>query len=328
MATTVNKSNLTESPSDLPTLSIVIPVCNESSNLSALIDRLHKVIKTTDIGKVELIFVNDGSTDSSLATLQDLQSRDPSIVIVDLSRNFGKELAMSAGLSTARGKAIVFMDADLQHPPELLSELIAKWKEGFEVVATTRAEYESEPFMRKVFSRLFYFLMRWFSDVEILAKSTDYRLIDRKVAEELLKVTEKQRIFRGLIDWVGFRKTHVSFKAEARHSGQASYGFGKLAALALNSFVGHSSLPLLAVAYAGLTVSFFSILLLVVMLCDRFLGQNFFAFSSLAMVVVSNMVLTGMLLSTLGVMSLYLRKIYSETQGRPLYVIREVLRRQ
>lgn len=279
------------------------------------------------VGDFEIIFVNDGSTDASLETLESLQRVDPSIVIVDLSKNFGKELALSAGLSVAQGKAIVFMDADLQHPPELLPKLVEKWREGFEVVTTIRAQYRSEPWLRKAFSRLFYSLMRWFSDVEMLAKSTDYRLIDRKVAQALMKITEKQRIFRGLVDWMGFRKTHISFTAGARHSGNASYNYIKLSTLALNSFVAHSSLPLILIAFGGLLISFFSIVLLFVMLIDRFMGPNVFAFSTLAMVVVSNTVFTGMLLSTLGVMSLYLRKIYTETQGRPLYVIREVLRK-
>lgn len=306
-----------------PLISIVVPVYREEQSLPLLLERLENVRVGLPLYEFEYVWVNDGSPDNSWKVMKRLAADQPRLKAIDLSRNFGKEVALTAGLDAARGDAIIFMDADLQHPPEFIPQLISEWEKGFEVVATVRGKFESEGFLRKLCSRVFYKVMRWISDLEMVSKTTDFRLIDKKVANSLKTISERQRIFRGLIDWMGFRKTYLAFEAGERIHGQANYSYRKLAGLALNSVIGNSTAPLLMIVYLGGFISFFSLLTLCFMLLDKFLLLNSQGFSNLAFVVVSNVILTGILLSVLGVMSLYLRKIYEETQGRPLYLIRE-----
>ena len=304
-------------------MSIVVPVYREERSLPLLLSRLSAVCAQLNQFYFEFVWVNDGSPDNSWDVMKQLATTEPRLRIIDLSRNFGKEVALTAGLDAARGDGVIFMDADLQHPPEFIPELIRSWEQGFEVVATVRGRFESESFLRKFCSRVFYKIMRWISDLEMVSKTTDFRLIDKKVAVALRGITERQRIFRGLIDWMGFRKTYLAFEAGERLHGEASYSYRKLAGLAVNSIIGNSTVPLLWIVYLGLFISFFSSMLLCFMLTDKFLLSNIRGFTSLAFAVVGNVLLTGATLTVLGVMSLYLRKVYEETQGRPLYVVRE-----
>jgi glycosyltransferase involved in cell wall biosynthesis len=304
-------------------ISVVVPVYREEKSLPVLISRLEAVAAGLPAYDFEYVWVNDGSPDNSWQVMRTLAASHPRLRVIDLSRNYGKEIALTAGLDFACGGAVIFMDADLQHPPEFIPKLIAAWEEGYEVVATVRGRFESEGMLRKFCSRVFYKIMRWISDLEMVSKTTDFRLIDKKVAHELKRISERQRIFRGLIDWLGFRKTYIAFEAAERIHGEASYSYRKLAGLALNSIIGNSTFPLLVIVYLGGFVSLLSVIVLSVMLFNKFLFENSMGFTNLAFVVVGNVFLTGILLTVLGVMSLYLRKIYEETQGRPIYAVRE-----
>jgi len=306
-----------------PLISIVVPVYREEASLPHLLTRLDSVCRGLTEFEFEFVWVNDGSPDNSWDVMKRLAASEPRLRLVDLARNFGKEIALTAGLDAARGDAVVFMDADLQHPPEFIPQLVSSWLQGFEVVATVRGRFESESFLRKFCSRVFYKIMRWISDLEMVSKTTDFRLIDRKVADALRGIEERQRIFRGLIDWMGFRKTYVAFEAGERLHGEASYSYRKLAGLALNSIIGNSTYPLLLICYLGLFISGTSFLTLLFMFTSKFFFSNPQGFTNLAFVVVGNVFLTGVTLTVLGIMSLYLRKVYEETQGRPLYVVRE-----
>lgn len=308
-----------------PLVSIVVPVYREERSLPLLAERLDQVAASYPKYEFEYVWVNDGSPDESWWVMKTIASQNKRLRAVDLSRNFGKEVALTAGLDAARGDALIFMDADLQHPPEFIPQLISAWEQGFEVVATVRGRFESESALRKLCSRVFYKVMRWISDLEMVSKTTDFRLIDKKVAHELRTISERQRIFRGLIDWAGFRKTYVAFEAAERLHGEASYSYRKLAVLALDSVIGNSTVPLLMIVYLGLISSLISFLTLVGMALHKFVFSNSLNFTNLAFVVVGNVLLTGVMLTALGIMSLYLRKIYGETQGRPLYFVREKL---
>ena len=321
---------MTENPSptkpqkpNKPLISIVVPVYREEKSLPILLGRLDAVASSFPAYDFEYVWVNDGSPDNSWQVMCGLAASHSRLRIIDLSRNYGKEIALTAGLDAAHGESIIFMDADLQHPPEFIPQLVQAWEQGFEVVATVRGRFETEGFLRKFCSRVFYKIMRWISDLEMVSKTTDFRLIDKKVAHELRRISERQRIFRGLIDWLGFRKTYLSFEAAERLHGEASYSYRKLAALALNSIIGNSTFPLLMIVYLGAFVSLLSIFVISVMILNKFLFENSMGFTNLAFVVVGNVFLTGILLTVLGIMSLYLRKIYEETQGRTLYAVRE-----
>lgn len=310
---------------DKSLISIVVPVYREEESLPVLLSRLEMVCDTLSRFDFEFVWVNDGSPDNSWSVMKQLAYKTPRLQLVDLSRNFGKEVALTAGLDAARGDAIIFMDADLQHPPEFIPNLVESWQNGIEVVATIRGRFVSESIVRKICSRVFYKLMRWITDLEMVSKTTDFRLIDKKVAIELRKVSERQRIFRGLIDWMGFRKAYLAFEAGERLHGEPNYSYRKLASLALNSVIGNSTMPLLMIVSAGLYISGLSAVILGVMLMNRFFQSNSMSFTNLALAVVGNVFLTGITMTALGVMSLYLRKVYEETQGRPLYVVRERL---
>jgi glycosyltransferase involved in cell wall biosynthesis len=307
-----------------PTVSIVVPIYNEAKGLELLFYRLAQLVVAETRVYFEFVFVNDGSSDASFTELVRLQNNLPDVILIDLSRNFGKEVALSAGLEHAGGDAVAFMDSDLQHPPEYLPKFIDRWFEGFEVVASVRVEHEKEGWLRILFSRAFYLLLGSISDLKMVSKTTDFRLIDSKVANEIRKITEKQRIFRGLIDWLGYKKCYVNFTAAERTTGKANYSYKKLAGLALDTLIGNSTIPLLFVGYLGMLIVMTGVGALCVVVFDRFLGGNQFSFSNLAILVLLNYIFTGVILTALGLMSLYLRKVYGETQGRPLYVTREI----
>ena len=308
-------------------VSIVVPVFNESSNIPTLVGRLEAISQSGSAAAFswEFIFVNDGSCDESLAVLRDLASRCPRVRAVDLARNFGKEVALSAGLAAARGDAILCMDADLQHPPELIPEMLSAWRAGAEVVATIRRKIANQPVLRVLGSHVFYWIMNRFSEVEMISQTTDFRLIDRKVADAYLAIAERKRMFRGLIDWLGFRKTWIEFDAPERANGTPGYSYAKLLDLALNSFVSYSATPLRLIGLLGLLITTGSLALLLWMLAAPILVSKAFIYTPLAIVVVANTLLIGIVLSALGLMSLYISKIYAENLHRPLFVVRETV---
>ncbi|PIP79225.1 MAG: glycosyl transferase [Gammaproteobacteria bacterium CG22_combo_CG10-13_8_21_14_all_40_8] len=305
-------------------VTIVVPVHNESRGLFNFFEKLNQVLLSLDNYEWCVLFIDDGSTDDSWGIIEQLSLTDSKVKALALSRNFGKEIALTAGVEYLDGKvdAAIFMDADLQHPPEILPEILKRWEDGFEVVATIREQSPSSSLVRRVGARVFYSMMSKFADVEITPNGTDYRLLDKKVIKELSLFTERTRMFRGLIDWMGFRKTHIKFTAAERAHDTPSYTLHKLIGLAINSLTSFSLLPLRLTGYMGLFIIFSTLLMIMYMLTAQILHWDYF--TPLAFVVVFNTFLIGILLSGLGLVALYIGHIHTEVVKRPLYLIREI----
>jgi polyisoprenyl-phosphate glycosyltransferase len=305
-------------------ITLVIPVYNEEKNILPLCNRLDEVLAQIPDTRWRYLFVNDGSTDASYDVLTHLASKDGKVQLLDLSRNFGKELALTAGVHSAQGDAVICMDADLQHPPELVPTLVERWREGAEVVATVRLTSEREPFLRRVGSRLFYWIMGKISSIDMVSRTTDFRLFDRKVIEAFRRVTERERVFRGIMDWMGFRRDYVEFHAAARNNGRAGYTYLKLIRLAINGITSFSLLPLRITGYLGLLITLTSASLLMWMLAAYMFNWPY-NYTPLAIVVVANTFLIGVVLVALGLIALYVGNIHIEVTNRPLYIVRETI---
>lgn len=312
----MKKQNMTSS-----LLSIVLPIYNEEENIFPVYKRLEAVTRTIPGYTWEYILVNDGSVDRSLDKMKRLASQDKKLKILDLSRNFGKEIALSAGVEAASGAALITLDADLQHPPEIIPEMIRQWENGTDIVATIRRKIK-QPLVRKTGSRLFYWLMNKMSSVDMISQTTDFRLIDRKVADIFKNFTEKERMYRGIIDWLGFNKTYVEFDADPRLNGNPGYSYKKLINLAIKGITSFSLLPLKLAGILGTAISFFSGVLLLIMFPTRFIFKSSF-FSPLAIVVVINTFLVGIVLICLGIIALYIGSIHGEVINRPLYIVKD-----
>jgi glycosyltransferase involved in cell wall biosynthesis len=274
----------------------------------------------------EIIYVDDGSTDDSLALLRKLQKNNPKTVhYLSLSRNFGKESATTAGLGIAKGDAVVVMDADGQHPIELVKTFIELWQAGNDVVIGVRTSNVNEGIVKKYGSKLFYATLKFIGGKEVVAGTTDFRLIDQTVVAEFNKFTERNRVTRNLVDWLGYKRVEVPFEAAERHAGTAAYSFRKLFKLAINGIVSHSTRPLKLIALLGLIISTLSAGLGIVLTIDKYgfgdpLGLSVTGSALLALFV---SFLVGIVLVCQGLLALYLESVYYETQNRPLYVIKE-----
>jgi len=307
-------------------LSFVIPAYCEQENLRPAYQAIKSVMeKQLSDYSWEIIFVDDGSPDNSAQLLAELSSEDPKCGVVELSRNFGKEIALSAGVNYASGDAVICLDADLQHPPDHVPDMVLKWEEGNEVVEMLRSHSKNDPWLRRLGSGVFYSILRLLSSTDILAKTTDFRLMDRKVVDALGKVEERQRMFRGIIDWLGFRKTSLSFQPGPRKYGVPVYSYAKLINLALNSFISYSSIPLKLIGVLGLLITGAGLCVLLWMIATTIIAPGLWNYTPLAFVVVINLILAGVILTALGLMSLYISKIFSEVQNRPLYAVRKTI---
>ncbi len=305
-------------------ISVVVPIYREEKNIPALYKRLEQVTASLHDIHWEYVFVNDGSPDNSISVLRQLAQTDSKVKVIDFSRNFGKEVALTAGVHAVYADAVICMDADLQHPPELIPELIAEWRKGAEVVATIRKSIEKQPLLRRIGSHGYYWLMNKMSCVEMVSQTTDFRLLDKKVIEAFRRVTERERMFRGIIDWMGFKKVFVEFHAGEREEGVAGYSYAKLWHLAINSITSFSLWPLRLTGYLGIFITSASGLLLAWMLGNYVLG-NKAAYTPLAIVVVANTFLIGIVLMAIGLVALYVGTIHTEVVNRPLYIVRERL---
>lgn len=302
-------------------ISIVVPVYNEEKNILLLHEEIKKVFLGLPEYEFEIIFVNDGSSDKSIEILNNISSINHNIKTIDFSRNFGKEVATSAGCHHSGGDAVITMDADLQHPPEIIPELIKKWQEGFEVVYTVRKENKGASLTKKFTSSLYYWLFNKISSVNSEPHSTDFRLMDKKVISEFKKFSERSRIFRGIIDWMGYKRSKVEFIAPERSNGAAVYSYSKLFGLAVNSITAFSLLPLRIAGYFGIVITAVSSIVLLIMLASKLFG--FMVFTPIAIIVVANTFLIGVVLISLGFIALYIARIHDEVGGRPLYIIRD-----
>jgi glycosyltransferase involved in cell wall biosynthesis len=307
-------------------LSIVIPAYNESEVINSFYDQLLlPVLKKNNITDYELLFVNDGSRDDTLKKLQAISNKNSKVKIVNLSKNFGKEIAVTAGIHNAKGDAIIIMDSDGQHPPSLIPEFIKKWNEGAQVVVGVRNSNQKEGVIKKWGSKVFYRLFNATSGAEIVPRSTDFRLIDRVVANEFLKFTERQRITRGLIDWLGFKRTYIEFDSPARMAGEASYKTSQLFKLAMNSFTSLSLKPLFFFGWIGVMITGFSLIIGIFIFIEQFmLGDPLsLNFTGSALLGIFISFLIGIVLTSQGMIAVYLSHVHSQSQGRPLFVIDE-----
>jgi dolichol-phosphate mannosyltransferase len=302
-------------------ISVVAPVFNERSTLPELHRRLTEVLGP--LGPYEIVLVDDGSTDGSWSVLLELAARDRHLRLLRLSRNFGHQAALSAGLEAARGEAIVLMDADLQDPPELIPQLLAEWRDGYDVVYAIRSEREGEPRLRLASISLFYRLLYRITPTEIPQNAGDFRLLSRRAADAITAMPERARFLRGMTSWIGFRQTGVQYTREARFAGQSKYPPRKLIRLALDGITSFSTAPIKLVTAIGFALVVFCVGVLVWTLYVRFFTSHHpQGWTSVIAVV---LLLGGVQLLSLGVIGQYVARIFDETKQRPLYLVDEVV---
>ena len=305
-------------------ISLIVPVYNEEQNIVPMYEACKKTMDRVPKYNWELIFVNDGSRDISFEYITKLSHNDTRVKGIDFSRNFGKEVALTAGIQNCskNADAAIFMDADLQHPPELIPQFIEKWEQGADIVASIRKATKKKAFIKDIGSKIFYSIMNKNADSPLTQNATDFKLIDKKVITVLQKFTEHNRMFRGLIDWLGFKTEYIEFVAPERMHGEATYSLIKLTRLAVNSMTSFSLFPLRITGYFGIFIFSVSFILLCVMCVFRFILKSPM-FSSISFVIVLNTLVLGIVLMALGLIALYIGQIRDEVVNRPLYVIRE-----
>ncbi|MFB0527080.1 MAG: glycosyltransferase family 2 protein [bacterium] len=302
--------------------SIVVPVFNEKEVLGELYKRITSVMDKLS-EPYEIIFVNDGSNDGSFELMKTLHSQDSQVKIINFSRNFGHQIAITAGLDYASGKAVITIDADLQDPPEVIPNLIDKWKEGFDVVYGIREEREGEGIFKLVTARIFYRFLRRITDTNIPADTGDFRLISGKVVESLKNIRERNRFVRGLVSWVGYRQIGVSYKREKRFGGHTKYPLRKMLKFAVDGISSFSFLPLRIASYGGFVISGIGILYAIYVIIVKLFTNK--ALPGWASLMVAILFLGGVQLITIGIIGEYIARIGEEAKQRPLYIIKEII---
>jgi glycosyltransferase involved in cell wall biosynthesis len=301
-------------------LSVVVPVYNEEQNLDYLFERLISVLNRLNM-TYEIVCVNDGSKDNTIERLIEHHQKNPAIKVVNLSRNYGKEIALSAGLDYTCGDAVVPIDADLQDPPELIAELVAKWREGYDVVLATRRSRQGESWAKRFTANAFYRIIDRISHVPIPRDTGDFRLIDRRVVDAIKQLPERNRFMKGLFAWVGFKQTSILYDRPSRYKGETTWNYWRLWNLALDGITSFSFIPLKVWSYIGLLVAipaFFYASFLVIR--TVLFGVDLPGYAS---IMVAVLFLGGVQLVSLGVLGEYLGRVYEEVKGRPLYLVRE-----
>lgn len=306
--------------SNVPTISIIVPMYNEEENIDMFYRRLVRIL--LEMGEpYEIVCVNDGSRDSTAAVLYTLHGKDPHVKVINLSRNFGKEIALTAGLDYCTGEAVIPIDADLQDPPELIPELVAKWREGFDVVYATRIQRYGEGWFKKISARAFYRLAGGLSNVNIPRDTGDFRLMSRPVVEALKQLREQHRFMKGLFSWVGFKQTSIYYNRDPRFAGHTKWNYWKLWNFALEGITSFSYAPLQVATYTGLFISFSAFIYASYLFISTLVyGNPVPGYPSL---MVAILFLGGVQLFTLGVIGEYIGRIYNESKRRPLYFVRE-----
>ncbi|OQA39806.1 MAG: hypothetical protein BWY52_03022 [Chloroflexi bacterium ADurb.Bin325] len=305
-----------------PTLSVVAPVYNEEAILHELYRRLTAVLDGAGLDW-ELVLVNDGSRDRSPQIMRELHAADPRVKVVDFARNFGHQVAITAGADYAQGDAVVIIDADLQDPPEVILDLLAKWREGYEVVYAVRAERKGETWFKEFTAKAFYRIIYKITDIDIPMDTGDFRLMDRKVVEALRTMREKHRFMRGMSVWVGFKQVGVQYVRAERYAGETKYPLKKMLRFALDGITSFSYFPLQVATYFGFIAAALAVLGIIVTVILRLSGSH--AFYGQASTLVAVLFLGGVQLISLGIIGEYLGRIYDEVKGRPLYIVREAL---
>jgi len=305
-----------------PRISVVAPAFNEQETLAEFYRHVREVMD--GLGEPwELILVNDGSSDDTPQICRQLHVKDPHVCVVDFARNFGHQIAVTAGMDHARGEAIVTIDADLQDPPEVIPDLVARWREGYQVVYGVRSEREGETWFKLLTARMFYRLIRAITDVDIPMEAGDFRLLDRRVVEELGRIREHRRFIRGLTSWVGYRQIGVPYARHARFAGQTKYPLRKMVRLALDAITGFSDLPLRLAWTCGFILIGLGLVVGLVLGGLRLAGIAPLAGQGLVLTLA--LILSGAQMAFLGIIGEYLARIYEEVRNRPLYTVRELI---
>jgi polyisoprenyl-phosphate glycosyltransferase len=300
--------------------SIVIPIFNEEESFGALVARLREVMAQLD-GPAEVVLVDDGSGDRSFELMVAVSAEDPRFKVLALSRNFGHQIAITAGMDMAAGQAVIVMDADLQDPPEVILQMAARWQEGFEVVYAVREQREGETLFKRKTATLFYGLQRRLAEIDQPVEVGDFRLVDRRALDAFLQMRERNRYVRGMFSWVGFRQTSVSYKRASRAAGESKYPLRKMIRLALDGFIGFSTAPLRFALSLGLVMAAASVVYGVVVLALKLAGvANTPGYASLLVTITF---LSGVQLSVIGMVGQYVARIYDEARARPLYLVRD-----
>lgn len=305
-----------------PRYSIVAPCWNEEKALPELYRRISQVMD--EIGEPwELVLVNDGSSDGTIDVMKSLHVADPRVHFVDFARNFGHQLAVTAGMDFAQGDAVVLIDSDLQDPPELIAEMIQKWKNGYKVVFAVRKERKGETWFKLFTAKLFYRLIYRITDVDIPLDTGDFRLMDRQVVNQMSAMKEHHRFIRGMTSWVGFKQTGVYYVREERFAGETKYPLRKMVRFAITAITGFSIFPLQLATFMGFIIGGLSALFILLAIIARLSGIQAFAGQATTLVMV--LFLGGIQLISLGIIGEYLGRIYDEVRGRPLYVVNEAV---
>jgi dolichol-phosphate mannosyltransferase len=302
--------------------SIIAPCYNEEENLPELYQKIKTTLEKT--GEVwELILINDGSRDCTAQVMRELHAADPRVHYIDFARNFGHQIAVTAGMDYAQGEAIILIDADLQDPPELILEMIDKWKEGYEVIYAVRTGRKGESWFKLMTAKLFYRLIYRITDVDIPLDTGDFRLMDRKVVNAMRQMKERHRFIRGMTSWIGFKQTGVEYVRQERFAGATKYPLRRMVKFAWDAITGFSYFPLQLAMYLGFIIAAISSLFIFVVIVARLSGVQAFAGQATTLVMV--LFLGGVQLISLGIIGEYLGRIYDEVKGRPLYVVSEAV---
>lgn len=314
MATNILQSNTVN-------ISVIVPVFNEEDNLPLIYNRLLALFKKMNVS-YEICFVNDGSSDNSIRVIKNLVSKDPSVRYIDFSRNFGHQVAVSAGLDHVTGRSTVIIDADLQDPPELIEDLYSKLKEGFEVVYAKRRYRKGETIIKKLTAKIFYRLLQRITPIEIPLDTGDYRIMDECVVAVLRKMKEHHKFIRGQISWIGFNQTFVEYDRNERFSGQTGYSYSKMVRFAIDGITSFSDFPLKLASLLGFAVSIVSFLYAVVILSFKILKPEYHV-QGWTSLMICILLLGGIQLISIGIIGEYMGRMNENVKNRPLYVIRD-----
>lgn len=304
-------------------ISIIVPIFNEIDTLPFFFERLIKVINNNKNYIFEIVIINDGSYDESLSYIIKLNEQYKNIVIVDLSRNFGKEAALTAGIDTAIGDAVIPIDSDLQDPPELISKLIEKWENNnFDIIEAKRIDRKSDSFFKKISSALFYSLLNLISKNKISNNVGDFRLVSREVVNSIKKLNERNRYMKGILSWPGFQKSFIEYKRDKRVAGKTKFSFFKLLHLAIDGITSFSIAPLKIITFLGFVGLIISLIFAIIILFQKFFLNNLV--TGYAFLILIILFFSSVQLLSLGVMGEYIGKIYFEVKRRPIYIIKKI----
>jgi dolichol-phosphate mannosyltransferase len=312
----------------MPVLSIVVPLYNEEGNVAPLLERVVAIVgRLEGAPSYEIVLVNDGSTDRTLERIRDELAQREHIVMVNLSRNFGHQLAASAGMDIAEGDAVILMDGDLQDPPELITEFVVKWREGFDVVYAVRRTRKGESPFKLFTARLFYRIIKRLTKVSIPVDTGDFRLMSRRVVEALKRSPERHRFLRGMVSWVGYNQIGIKYDRDERHSGSTKYPLPKMLRFAIDGITSFSDVPLRFASYLGFISSLVAFVYALIVIAYKLFGQNAPGYTrGWASTIVAVLFLGGVQLISLGILGEYIGRIYDEVKGRPLYLIGDIER--